>query len=767
MPESRACKGAGALLDRVPGRERRVLRAMSRHRDDDGGDPGDPHPFEVLPAQTLNPRPFSFSLRLHFREKGRIMTFPIRTGFGLVLAAALLFVTEANSQSSSSQFSDTTVVPLEGVTVTGARTKESLLRTPAAVSVVPRARIASTRQISLADGLQRVPGVFIQNRGGAQDVRITIRGYGARGNGERSNAGNLRGIRILTDGIPITEPDGRSSLELIDLGGIDRIEVLRSNGSALYGNASGGVINLRTSLDFDGPWTEWHARGGSFGFHREQGLLGYTAGRGRGLASVYQSTFDGWREHSQSYTTSIQNRISVPLDDETKLGLLLDFVSNLNRYPGALTAAQLAENPRQANPTFVSRDERRFNRVGRLGVTIDRSPDQAQRFSFATWIEPKVLLRSERNRFRDFNRYHVGGNATWQMDVSLGDAWKSTWTVGADEQFQDGSILFYNLGPGGTRTTTVFQNKREGANSAGGFMQGELRWNDRWGLRVAGRYDNLWYISEDRITPRLNSAKHFTQLTPKASLSRYFGGHTLYGAVGGGVEAPAFNEIDPPAPYDTMTALNPFLDPMRSTSYEVGAKGQLIRDGSLGHLGYEVALYWIDVTNDIIPFNGGAYFFTAGKSRRRGAEFGLDWSPIPAVTLGGAATVSENEYREYVNDLGDFSGHDVAGLPAALLDAELRWRPMTGLSIAGTVRQVGSYFADDANTARVSVYHVLGAEATWVHRTPFGQIRAFVNGENLTDEDYVASVFINGINGQFYEPGLPASVTAGVGIAFR
>lgn len=681
----------------------------------------------------------------------------------LVLATLVALASPALAQSGGEKLSDSTVVPLEGVTVTGSRTPERLLRSPAAVSLVPRDRLVSTRQLNLADGLARIPGVFTQSRGGAQDVRVTIRGYGARGNGERSNAGSMRGIRILTDGIPLTEPDGRTSLELVDLGGIDRVEVLRSNGSVLYGNASGGVVNLRTSHDFDRPYLELHGRAGSFGFHREQGLVGYAVGRGRGTLSVYTSNFDGWRAHSGSNTTSAQSRFMTPLDDATRLGLLLDFVSNLNRYPGPLTALELAANPRQANASFILRDERRFNRVGRFGVTLDRDVEGSQKLSVATWIEPKVLQRSERNRFRDFNRYHVGGSATWQLQKALGTGWQTIWMVGGDEQYQDGSIQFFGLNPGGSRGTNLVANKREGANSAGGFVQAELR-NDRWSFRLAGRYDNLWYIAEDRITPSFNATKHFTQITPKASIARYFERHTVYAAVGGGVESPAFNEIDPPPPLDTLTSLNPFLEPIRSTSYEVGAKGDLLSEGTwIGRLGYDTALYWIDVTNDIVPYNGGAYFFTAGKSRRRGAELGLDWTQASIVTVGGALTLSKNEYVDYL----DFDGNEVAGLPAVFFDGEVRFRMAQGLSVAGTVRRVGKYFANDANDAPVAPFNLFGAEAEYRQPTSFGMVRAFVAGDNLTDESYVASVFINGINNQYYEPGLPRNFWAGLSVSLR
>src|SRR6185436_18042010 len=79
---------------------------------------------------------------------------------------------------------DTAVVPIPGVVVTGTRVPESVLSIPAAVTLVPRGEFAGARNINLKDALGFVPGVFTQSRSGAQDVRITIRGFGARGSGD-------------------------------------------------------------------------------------------------------------------------------------------------------------------------------------------------------------------------------------------------------------------------------------------------------------------------------------------------------------------------------------------------------------------------------------------------------------------------------------------------------------------------------------------------------------------------------------------------------
>ena len=662
---------------------------------------------------------------------------------------------------------ETLVVPMQEIVVTGTRTPTSVLRTPAAVSVRDRRTYGDSRAISLQDALGMVPGVLVQSRAGAQDVRVTIRGFGARGNGERSNSGSMRGVRIMTDGIPLTEPDGRTSLDLADLGLADRVEIARSNSSTLYGNASGGVVHLRTNLQFPRPYYEIRERAGQFGYHREQGMAGFVAGAGRGVVLLSNSTFEGWRAHSGSSATLAALRFSAPLDDRTRLGLLVDGVSDLNRFPGPLTRAELDSLPEQADSNFVKRDERRRNRVGRVGLSLDRSLAGSRELRTSLFVEPKVLQRSERGRFRDFNRYHVGGSASYEERRSFGPRLAAVTLIGADEALQDGSILFYDLNPDGSRGTGLAANKREGANSAGVFLQQELTWRNRWSLRLAARYDNVRYISEDFIDPRFDAEKTFARWTPKGSLSYAFDRHTLYAALGGGVEAPAFNEIDPPPPFDTLTSLNPFLDAMYSTTLELGLKGDWTPWTGSGSMAYDLALYQIEVRNDIVPFNGGAYFYTAGKSRRRGFELGLDWATTPTLSLSGALTLSDNEYLVYQNLVGDFRGRDVPGLPRVAMGMGARWRPADGLSLGVSASSVGEYFADDANTVEAPAYTLLGASVAYERALGPGKLRAFLDGDNLTDEHYVGSVFINpllDINGrpQAFEPGLPRAWSAGL-----
>jgi outer membrane receptor protein involved in Fe transport len=107
---------------------------------------------------------------------------------------------------------DTMKYQMAPITVTATRYAENTIEIPYAVTILPKDQLTLTKGYGLDEVLNSVPGVLTQSRAGTQDVRIVIRGFGARGAGDRSNSGTSRGIRVMMDGIPETEPDGRTSL---------------------------------------------------------------------------------------------------------------------------------------------------------------------------------------------------------------------------------------------------------------------------------------------------------------------------------------------------------------------------------------------------------------------------------------------------------------------------------------------------------------------------------------------------------------------------
>ncbi|MFN4990015.1 MAG: TonB-dependent receptor, partial [Ignavibacteria bacterium] len=334
---------------------------------------------------------------------------------GLIASCCLNDAMDA--QSLKEKNSDSTKVTTKDITVTALRQPEKNLEVPLAVTVLGLRDIQLKRGYGIDDILQTVPGVLVQNRSGNQDVRISIRGFGARGAGERSNAGTTRGIRVLVDGIPETEPDGRTALDMINPLSIQSAEILRSNSSALFGNASGGVISFSTVPKETNTKLTFQSQMGSFGLQQYTVQAQGMTDLGLLYATIGKSSFDGWRAQSQSDALQVSAGLVHQSSARTKVGVHL-LAGNVNfQVPGPLNLTQYQQDPSMSadtstfNPTFIQRNERRENTAGRIGLTIDHALSESLTLSAMTYLQSKFLQRSERNTFRDFTRYHTGGNA--------------------------------------------------------------------------------------------------------------------------------------------------------------------------------------------------------------------------------------------------------------------------------------------------------------------------------------------------------------------
>ena len=707
---------------------------------------------------------------------------------------------------AASADSATRVLPV--VTVTATRSTRAVTDAAAAVTVLAPGDYAYRSGVGIDAALALVPGVLAQSRAGGTDVRLTVRGFGARGAGDRSNAGTSRGVRVLVDGIPETEPDGRTSFDNLDLSIAQGIDVVRSNASALWGNAAGGVINVSTVPEADGPFATAQSVAGSYGLVRGVVQGGTPLGAaGRLWGTATRTTGDGWRAHSDSRRTLVGAGLIAPVGESraTTIGVHLAAADNFFRVPGPLSPAQAAADPRQANATYAARDERRHNRVGRLGVTVehrfdaaDSTPGRERTLSGLLFVNPKYLQRSERGTFRDFTRYHVGASTMYRAGRRpLAGGLAHELSLGGDAALQDGAILFYSLSPDNERGTELRDDKAEGATNLGVFVQDELEVGERLLLTLGARHDAIRYDYRSHTDPTLNAVKTFSRTSPKVSaLWRLGPGQSVYASVGGGVEAPAGNETDPAGTYgqDTVTAINPLLEPIRSTTYELGTKRVAVPRGAgpLLSAAYDVALYLTDVHNEIVPYRGGRFYFTAGRARRAGLEVGGTAALRGGVTARVAGTLSRNRYEDYTVDsvhygrpgqIADYSGNRVVGVPDWFWSSQLAWAPRAaarlGLEARLGAQGTSRYWADDANTIRVpefttaSATLALGAAPGHESALAFGGlgVRAFVTVENLFDRRYIGSAFLNPdvVDGAplVYEPAPPRTVVVSLSLHAR
>ncbi|MBE0555700.1 MAG: TonB-dependent receptor, partial [Proteobacteria bacterium] len=215
-----------------------------------------------------------------------------------------------------------------------------------------------------------------------------------------------------------------------------------------------------------------------------------------------------------------------------------------------------------------------------------------------------------------------------------------------------------------------------------------------------------------------------------------------------------------------------------STTLEAGIKGVSPfgeRDW-VQSLSYSVAVYRITIENEIVPFDGGSWYFSAGRSRRLGLEVGSDLEFRYGIGLKVALTLLDARYLEYTNDLGDFAGKSVPGIAPVVVNGRLRYRSSWGFSAEAGLEYVGEYVADDAGTATVPAYTLVGGALSYSVSWSEVVASLHIGVQNLLDEHYAASAYINpstrtNASGNpvpvYLEPGLPRNFFGGFAVVLQ
>jgi len=240
---------------------------------------------------------------------------------------------------------------LEEIEVRATRMDQSLADFAGAISVVGEQEIQLGRQqLALDESLNRVPGLFSQNRYNfAQDLRISLRGFGARANF------GIRGIRIFVDGIPSTVTDGQSVIDDIELGTIERIEVIRGPSSSLFGSSSGGVISMWTESGTPDPYAEARFTLGEFDQQKYQLKTGGEVNKLNYFLNASYISYEGYRRHSELRQGTFNSKFTYDINESSDIQFIFNAMNSPTREdPGALTMAQALANPKQAQPRNLS-----------------------------------------------------------------------------------------------------------------------------------------------------------------------------------------------------------------------------------------------------------------------------------------------------------------------------------------------------------------------------------------------------------------------------
>lgn len=653
--------------------------------------------------------------------------------------------------------------PVDHIVVTATRTERLQATAPTAVGVVDRAAIEDGRAtVGLDEALRRVPGLFVQNSGNfAQDLRLQIRGFGAR------SAFGIREIKVLVDGLPETLPDGQTQIDAIDLGAIERIEVLRRPAGALYGNASGGVIQLFTVEGRDEPWFAVRSLGGSFGLRKYQARGGGRSGGWKVVAHVARFETDGHRDQSASRSTVGNLKLRYDFSERTDLTLLVNAVdAPLAEDPGGLTRDEADGDRTAARDLNVALDAGEAVRQARGGFVFHHRGDLGQ-LSAYTYVlyrdfENRLPVRPEQGAgVVTFTRVSPGVGAQFATGYRL-IGFDHDLLLGFDLQHQDDDRRRFANVAGERGALLLVQ--RERVTGIGGYVQHVVHLRDDLELFGGVRFDSTHFdvdVDFDATDTPSAGARTLDAWSPVGGVQmRAARWLSLFASVATAFQTPTTTELADP----DGGGFDPDLEPQSSLGYEAG--GRVVTD----RIRFGLVGFFLRVEDQIIRFeaeSGRDAFRNAGRSRRFGIEADWQWAIGAGVEWTGALTWMESEFRDYATDAGDLAGNAEPGVPSWQVFQELRWTHRAGAFAAAELFAVDDLYVDDANRIESENYQLVGLRAGWAIARGNWTLSPFVGLSNLLDQAYDGTVRLNALGGRYFEPGPERAFVVGLGVEGR
>lgn len=672
---------------------------------------------------------------------------------------------------------------LKEIVVQSGRLEQKQFDAPASIYAIDAQTIRNSGpQVNLSDALAQVPGVVALNRNNyAQDVQISIRGFGAR------SAFGMRGIRLITDGIPATIPDGQGQTSTVSMTSTDRMEVLTGPLALLYGNASGGVIQTFTREAGNTPEAQVAMYAGSFGMTRTDWQLSQRSGNVGMVADYSTFAIEGYRANSDTRRQQLNSVITVDAKPDTRF----KFIINVFDMPYAkdalgLTAQELAKDPSAAGSGAVTTRTRKTVKQEQTGVVVEHRVDSDLKLQGRLYGGNRTNLQFQStNKWVGLDRQFEGLGLQASGKSQVFDQQRMNWVVGVDldhaaEQRQGGTAS------NGEKTTTTINSARNELNEARNrdvFAQANWSLGERYTLTTGARQSRVTLKSTDYLTSNPadgSGAVDYKATSPVLGLTWHAQENlNLYANHGKGFETPTMAE----AAYSTnanRTAINEQFNPnllaSRSRHLEIGSKWLPTPSARV-----DAAWFQIDTENEIVSAysNGGkTAYANAAQTKRNGVELALRHQHNANWRSHASATFMNATYEAGTASYSPPNGNSLPGIPKRQLFTSLQWsekgfvpvgqKPALGLEAGLDLISRSSMWANDGNTATATDYALapgfsqLNARVRQRYQVGPAHVEAFVGVDNLTNKDTISSVIINQSSKQYFEPGLPRAWVLGV-----
>lgn len=683
---------------------------------------------------------------------------------------------------------------LDKVVVTATRSAQKSFDLPVAVDVVNQNDIQTGQWgMTLSESLIRTPGITAQSRNQfAQDPQISSRGFGSR------SAFGVRGIRLYVDGIPLTMPDGIGQPGNVDLSAVRAIEVMRGPFSALYGNSSGGVVQMLTENAPARPEISASFAAGSYGTRRET-----ASAAGRDEAMEYLLNYshfstDGYRQQSQADKDQFTGKFRFNINEYTKLTVLANWFDlkaqdplgarrNATRYANGYIEPSAFDSPRLV-PTSAITANTRVNRSNtQIGFNLEHTINENNQLNLIAYVGNRenqqfisISPTSAVGRSSEISRDYWGGELRW---VNKGMLLARPYTLSAGLAYgtmTDNRTDISALNGTPNAYTLANLNRRE-VNKAYNFDQYiQAQWavlnNVDLHLGVRNTKVNV-EVDDNLVNPVLfkqgvvkyadgSGATQYHKTTPVIGVTwKATPALNFYANYGKGFETPTLIELA----YSTPTGLGPnlSLQPSTSDNYEIGMKA-FVTDNTR----VNATLFRTNTNKEIVASNTGTYqvYTNAGKTKRQGLELSAESYLPHNFSLYGAYTLLDAKFdSSFIGGNGLVnSGNTIPGTYRQQLYGEVAWKyPQWGFFSALEARYNSKIYVDDINSDAAPAYTIFNLRAGFEQNLSHWRLSEFLRVENIADRNYISSVRVNDGNARFFEPGAGRNYMVGVSASYR
>ena len=630
----------------------------------------------------------------------------------------------------------TTTITLKQVRVEAMKISSLKKEVPYSISVLNfKENQKLFQQLSLQEYLEGVPGLFSLNANNyAQDLRISLRGFGAR------SAFGIRGIKIIIDGIPETTPDGQGQIDNAPLGLIEKIEVLRGPQASFYGNAAGGVISIKTIDSLSENKNIFKSSFGNYNLQSYQFTSYLNKKNTSALIYFNNIQTDGFRKNSALKQKAINLKVKHRFTDQSLLNFQFNYTdSPLAQDSGGLTKEETLLEWDMARQRNIDYDT--YEKINQLKFGFNwekklRKKIKLNLFSFYSNRDFYGKLPFEFGGIIDLDRFYQGlGSSLIYNDINENYTHQIQFGIEYYSQ-NDFRKRYKNLN--GVKGSNVFDQK-ENFDTTAIFLIDKIELNN-WIIRSSLRHDNL-IISTDNS--KYN--KYYNVINPSFGFTNEFKNEQyIFLNFSTSFETPTLSELS--ANPSGLEGFNLELNPSKAHSYEFGWKSY-----KSNYL-IEANIFYTKSSNEVLPyeledFPGRSFYENAGETERRGFELfsRFNWG---SYSVEGSFTYAKYSFKNEDHN-------DLPGIPGTHWIIKVENNLNRGWTSRLTYENVGGFYANNINTVFINSFQKTRFQIA--KRINFNsKIIDFSAGiNNLLNKRYYDNIRLNAFGSRYYEPAPP------------